>query len=206
MSVDAPAETYHPAAPAPPRRHTARWIAGGLGLVLMVFVAVLATRDAAINRLSDSPLLGKPAPALAGDVIAVPGAGPGGPTRIALDDFRGRYVVVNFFASWCVPCQREHPELQRFQARHAEPGDATVVAVVFDDEVAAVRSYFAAEGGDWPVIDDPSGRIALDWGVRGPPESFLVDPDGFVLFKITGEVDADGLDRLVRQARSGRPR
>ena len=186
------------------RRHTVRNIAGGLAVAIALFVAVLATRDAAVNRLSDSPLLGKPAPELSGNLVVAPDAAVGvGSDNFALRALRGRYVVVNFFATWCVPCQREHPELVRFQNRHAESGDATVLAVVFDDTAANVAEYFAKNGGDWPVVDDPRGKVALDWGVRGPPESFLVDPDGFVLFKITGEVDADGLERLLRQAKSG---
>jgi cytochrome c biogenesis protein CcmG/thiol:disulfide interchange protein DsbE len=102
-----------------------------------------------------------------------------------------------------VPCQREHPELTSFQNRHAQTGDATVLAVVFDDDVASVRRFFAREGGDWPVLDDPGGKIALDFGVRGPPESYLIDPSGFVISKIVGEVRAASLDDLVARATRG---
>jgi cytochrome c biogenesis protein CcmG/thiol:disulfide interchange protein DsbE len=64
-----------------------------------------------------------------------------------------------------------------------------------------VRSYYERNGGDWPVLDDPSGKIALDFGVRGPPESFLIDPDGFVISKIVGEVRATSLEQLLARAK-----
>jgi cytochrome c biogenesis protein CcmG/thiol:disulfide interchange protein DsbE len=176
-------------------RRTVLWIALSVGVVGALLVAVLATREPAEARFSDSPLLGKPAPAATGRALD------GSTMRLA--DLRGRYVVLNFFATWCVPCQREHPELSRFQNRHAQTGDATVLAVIFDDDVPSVRSFFEREGGDWPVLDDPGGKIALDFGVRGPPESFLIDPDGFVVSKIVGEVRADALESLVARAKRG---
>jgi cytochrome c biogenesis protein CcmG, thiol:disulfide interchange protein DsbE len=70
--------------------------------------------------------------------------------------------------------------------------------------VASVRDFFEREGGDWPVLDDPGGKIALDFGVRGPPESFLIDPDGFVISKIVGEVRAAPLEELLADAKRGR--
>jgi cytochrome c biogenesis protein CcmG/thiol:disulfide interchange protein DsbE len=116
---------------------------------------------------------------------------------------RGKYVLVNFFATWCVPCRQEHPELVRFAARHASRGDAAVMQVVYGDRASPVKSFIAKHGGDWTVLDDPKGSIALDWGVRGLPESYLVDPNGFVLYKITGGADAAGLDALLTEAKAG---
>ena len=75
--------------------------------------------------------------------------------------------------------------------------------VVYGDRAATVKSFLHREGGDWTVVDDPKGSIALDWGVRGLPESYLVDPNGFVLYKITGGADADGLEALLREAKTG---
>ena len=176
-------------------RRTVLWIALGVGVVGALLVAVLATRQPAQARLSDSPLLGKAAPAATGRALD------GSTIRIA--DFRGKYVVLNFFATWCVPCLREHPELARFQNRHAQIGDATVVQVIFDDDVPSVRRFIEREGGDWPVLDDPGGKIALDFGVRGPPETYVIDPNGFVVSKIVGEVRAEGLESLVARAKRG---
>jgi cytochrome c biogenesis protein CcmG/thiol:disulfide interchange protein DsbE len=176
-------------------RRTVLWIALAIGVVGALLVAVLATREPAEARFSDSPLLGKPAPAATGTALD------GSTVRLA--DLRGQFVVLNFFATWCVPCQREHPELNSFQNRHLQTGDATVLAVIFDDDVPSVRRFFQREGGEWPVLDDPGGKIALDFGVRGPPESFLIDPNGFVVSKIVGEVRATGLEQLIARVKAG---
>ena len=171
---------------------TMRWIALGAAVVAVAFLLVLATRDSAVSTAADSPLLGKPAP----EVI---GKGLDGET-IRLSQLRGRYVLLNFFATWCVPCLREHDDLIRFQNLHADANDATVLAVVFDDEADNARRFFDERGGDWPVIADDRGKVSLDFGVRGPPESFLIDPNGVVISRIIGEVDATRLENLLRQA------
>lgn len=171
------------------RRRIGPWIAGALLVVLGAFVAVLATGgdDAKVR----SSLIGAPAPDISGETID-------GSTYSLRDD-RGGYVVVNFFATWCVPCIREHPELVEFEERHRAEGDASVVSVVFDSRPDQVREFFEREGGEWPVVLDPDGRTALRYGVAGVPESYLVAPDGTVLIKIEGGVTADDLDRLLRQ-------
>ena len=175
-----------------PRAPVARWVALGLAVVLVGFLAVLATRDPVETTLARSPLLGKPAP----EVI---GPGLDGST-VRLSQFRGRYVLLNFFATWCVPCQQEHDDLLRLSERHAAAGDATVLAVIFDDEPAKVREFLDKRGGGWPVLSDPRGKVALDFGVRGPPESYLIAPDGTVLSKIVGQVDDRAVEDLIRQA------
>lgn len=177
-------------------RRTALWITLTIGVLGALLVAVLATREPAQARFTNSPLLGKESPAASGKTLD------GSTLRLA--DLKGKYVVLNFFATWCVPCLREHPELMSFQNRHAQMGDATVVSVIFDDDVPSVRAFFKREGGDWPVLDDPGGKIALDFGVRGPPETFLIDPNGFVLSKIVGGVQAAPLERLLAEAKAGR--
>jgi len=176
--------------------HPARWIALAVGCVVAVFFAVLATRQPAASRQASSPLLGHPAPDISGQSVL-----DGRPVR--LSESRGRFVLVNFVASWCVACAEEHGDLIAFSQRHRAAGDAEVLGVVFDDRDADVRRYFEKRGGDWPVVSDPEGRVALDYGVRGPPESFLIDSNGFVISKIIGRVSADGLDRLVQRAKVG---
>jgi len=169
-----------------------------VAVIAVAFVAVLATRDPAQDRSTDSPLVGELAPPLAGDMIA-PADAVG--TAFDLDRLRGQWVVVNFFATWCVPCVVEHPELVEFSGRHAEEGDASVVSVVFDDDAEDVTAFFEENGGEWPVLD---GEIViLDWAVSAVPESFLVSPDGIVAAKVTGGVTADALDELIGQVQGG---
>lgn len=178
------------------RPRTAAAVAGVMAILVAVFIALLATREPAVDRVADSPLLGQAAPEITGTSLDG--------ERVRLSGLRGRYVVVNFFATWCVPCQREHPELVRFTRTHGYAGDAAVLMVIFDDDPERVREFFAREGGEWPVLDDPRGRIALDYGVFGPPESYLVSPGGVVLSKIYGEVTASGLDQLIAAAEARR--
>lgn len=192
-TVDAPAEPRDPGPAGPRRPRVAPWVALGLAVVMVAFVALLSTRKSADSTVAPSPLIGKPAP-------EVTGAGLDGST-VRLSAYQGRYVLLNFFASWCVPCRNEHDDLLRFTARHKAAGDAQVLAVIFDDDPAAVRTWFQQNGGDWPVITDPDGKVSLDFGVRGPPESFLIAPDGTVLTRIIGEVDANVLESLVAQAK-----
>lgn len=167
----------------------ARWAALGVGLVVAALVGVLATRPPAADVVAPSPIVGQPAPEVSGP--GLDGA------RVRLSDLRGRWVVVNFFATWCVPCVREHPELVRFARRHAG-GGASVLAVVYDDEASAVAEFFRRRGGEWPVVDDPGAKV--DFGVRGVPESFVVDPAGVVRTRLVGGVTAAGLDALLRRA------
>ena len=77
-----------------------------------------------------------------------------------------------------------------------------MLGVVFSDNTQAVREFRDEEGGDWPMLTDANGRIAIDFGVAGVPESFLVDPDGVVVAKIVGGIRAPDLDRLLADARA----
>lgn len=171
------------------RPRIAVWVAVPTLVVMAAFIAILAFTD---DGDAPSPLLGRQAPPIESTTIDG--------EAFSLDDYRGQFVIVNFFAPWCIPCVREHPELDNFQRRHAAAGDAELVSVVFDAEVESVREFFADNGGDWPVATDDDQRIALDWGVTGLPESYLVAPDGIVLTKITGGVTAADLDALLAQA------
>ncbi len=191
-ATSAPTPVPVPGDDEPRRRHTARWAALAVGVVVAVFVVVLATRPPASDVVAPSPIVGQPAP-------EVEGPGLDGDT-VRLSDLRGRWVVVNFFATWCVPCLREHPELVRFSDRH-DAASVQVLAVVYDDQPADVARFFRDRGGEWPVVDDVGAKV--DFGVRGVPESFLVDPDGVVRTRLVGGVTADGLSSLLRRAGVG---
>jgi cytochrome c biogenesis protein CcmG/thiol:disulfide interchange protein DsbE len=172
-----------------PRRRTAVVVAVVLAVVLALLIGVLATREPATDRLSDSPLIGRAAPAITGTDLQG--------EEFDLDALRGRWVVVNFFATWCVPCRVEHPELVRFAEAH--PDDGAVVSVVFDDEPTDVQAFFEENGGEWPVVPGEGTGVILDYAVSGVPESFVVSPNGVVVAKVTGGVTAAGLDQVIAQ-------
>ena len=178
-------------AEAPPRRRTGLIVSAVVAVLAIGFVAVLATREPATDRRRDSPLIGKVVPPLSGETLA------GG--NFDIDDQRSRWVVVNFFATWCVPCRIEHPELDAFNQAHARAGDAVLVSVLFDDDPASARDFFDRNGGDWPVVLDGDGLIASAFGTPKVPESYLVTPNGRVAAKFTGGVTRDGVDRAIDQ-------
>src|SRR5262249_51998813 len=99
--------------------------------------------------------------------------------------------------------RQEQPDLVAFAHHHDQTGDASIVSVIFQDNPGTVKKYFASHGGDWPVVEDPDGRVALKYGVSGVPESFLIDPHGIVVKKLVGGVNADELDKLLEQLRAG---
>jgi cytochrome c biogenesis protein CcmG, thiol:disulfide interchange protein DsbE len=178
------------------RTRRALWIAVAVAVPVAMLIVVLAVQPPAGTRQVKSPLVGKEAPSAGGTTIDG--------DQTSLVDLRGKWVVVNFFATWCVPCRLEHPDLVRFAEQHATIGDAAVMGIVFGDNTQAVREFRDKEGGDWPMLTDPSGRTAIDFGVAGVPESFLVDPEGKVVAKILGGIRAPDLDRLLADAKRRR--
>jgi cytochrome c biogenesis protein CcmG/thiol:disulfide interchange protein DsbE len=174
------------------RRRTALWSALGVGVLAVCLVAVLATRPAGENTLVASPLVGRQAPQVAGTAL--------GGTKVSLAALRGRFVLVNFFASWCPPCQEEAPQLAEFAAAQRGPTGAAVVGVVFSDSAGNAAGFARDYGVTWPIVTDPGGRIALAYGVPDPPESFLVAPDGRVAAAIVGGVTAAGLQQLIDES------
>ncbi|MHB1889972.1 MAG: TlpA family protein disulfide reductase [Acidimicrobiales bacterium] len=175
------------------KRSPVRWIAVGVLVVIAGIVAVLATRPQATATEVITPLVGKKAPPI--DATTVTGA----PFRLSA--YRGRFVVLNFFATWCPPCRTEEPHLVSFAYQHRSPAGPALVGVVFADTASNARAFFASTGATWPAVADPSGRIALAYGVRGPPETFVIAPDGLVVAHIDGPVTARYLDAVL--AREG---
>jgi cytochrome c biogenesis protein CcmG/thiol:disulfide interchange protein DsbE len=189
--------------PPRPRRKRPRWAVYAsipVGVVVAVLIAVLATSKQTKDS-ADSPLIGKPAPGLTGKLLAVDAGKVGDqPFRLAGLVGQQRWVVVNFFASWCVPCKEEAPELQKWAAEHEATGDAELVQVVFDEDPADSAAFLRDKGGaTWPVVASDAGQLALDWGVRKIPETYIVAPNGYVVLKTIAQVTQGWLDQQLAQ-------
>jgi len=125
----------------------------------------------------------------------------GGNTE-SLDDYRGRWVLVNFWASWCEPCREEAPALERFQREHGGP-TFTVLGIdtrdLTSDGLGFVREY----GLSYPQLRDGDGDAAEDYGTTGVPENFLVDPRGKVRLVVLGPISEERLNEEVAPLLSG---
>jgi cytochrome c biogenesis protein CcmG/thiol:disulfide interchange protein DsbE len=174
-----------------PRRRTVLWISSAVGIVVAGLVVLLVTRAPASSRVAPSPLIGRLAPEVRGTTIDG--------EAYDMGELRGRWVLVNFFATWCVPCRKEHPELIKLDESHRERGDLRLVGVIYDDKVDAVRDFRADEGGRWPMLPDPDGAIGLGFGITGVPETFLVAPNGTIAYRILGGVRAADIDEILGQ-------
>lgn len=167
-------------------------IAAGVGLLLGSLVVGIR-RDPSVLR---SVLIDRPAPGLTGRTLE---AG-----EFDLGALSGRVTIINFWASWCVECRREHPDFVRVAARYrGEP--VALVGVIFQDDPASARAYMREMGGDWPNVVDPAGRIAIDYGVYGVPETFLVDPGGVVRAKVVGRINEATLRAWIDGALASMP-
>jgi cytochrome c biogenesis protein CcmG/thiol:disulfide interchange protein DsbE len=114
----------------------------------------------------------------------------------SLADYRGGWVLVNFWASWCVPCREEAPALERFQRRHGD-GSFTVLGIDSRDLGDDGREFVQRYGLSYPQLRDGDGATAHDFGTTGVPENYLIGPDGKVRLLVRGPVSADYLDRYV---------
>lgn len=136
-----------------------------------------------------SPLVGKPAPSF--ELVALDG------TTLSADDRRGRPYILNFWASWCIPaCVDEHPVLIEMQERYGD--EIAMVGVLYQDDPDDARGFLDRYGdGGWPNLVDPGGRLAVEYGVTGPPETYFVDADGIVRAKHFGPMTVSDMEQRV---------
>ena len=142
-------------------------------LGLMALLAVGLTRD---PHVVPSPLIGKPAPAFDLPLLE------GGTGNYGTQQLIGQPVLVNFWASWCPPCLQEHPLLLEL----ARSG-VKIVGFNYKDDPADARQWLARHGNPYRlVVQDRQGRVGLDWGVYGAPETYVLDAQGVIRYKQIG--------------------
>ena len=146
-----------------------------------------------------SALIGRPVPAFA--LEPLPGLAQAGQPVPGLSDadLKGRVTVVNVWASWCGPCRQEHPMLIAL----ARNPSVRVVGINYKDNPENARRFLGALGNPFAAVGvDPSGRAAIDWGVYGVPETFVVGPDGTIRHKHIGPLAPAQMSAFLEQVRA----
>ena len=163
-----------------------------VGIVLTaVLVGVLYLSLGKDPQHIESPLIGHPAPEFALQAV-------GTHETIDLSRFRGKPVVLNFWATWCRPCWDEHPVLT---AQSQMLGDKVqFVGVVFQDEEAKIQSFLRDRGWAYPTLVDDKGKTAIAYGVGGVPETFFLDATGKIVAKYEGPISPEILQDNVMKA------
>jgi cytochrome c biogenesis protein CcmG/thiol:disulfide interchange protein DsbE len=170
------------------------FVAAAVLVPALAVLALLAYGFTREPRYIESPIIGRPAPGFALTLVDGP--------AVALDDFRGKVVFVNFWASWCPPCRAEAPMLEATWRRLQEEG-VVFLGVNTQDEEARARGFLQEFGITFPNGRDPDGRIAIDYGVWGLPEAFIVDPAGRITYKHIGTLGQTLLLAKLDEARHG---
>ena len=139
-----------------------------------------------------SPLIGKAAPD-----IALPALDEQNPGFTRAEFGQGRPVIVNFWASWCVPCRLEHATLERLSQRQG----VTLYGVDYKDDPAKARAFLTELGNPFGKINqDKEGRVSIDWGVTGVPETFVIDSKGVIRVHYAGPLTDGVLQKLILPA------
>ena len=157
-------------------------------LPLLAFAAIAAWLLFGLGRDPSkipSALIDKPVPG-----FVLPPLEGGNGKGLASEDLRGRVTLVNFFASWCAPCRVEHPLLMRLAAEKR----VAVLGVSYKDKAADSRRFLTQLGDPFAAVGfDPEGRVAIDWGVYGVPETFVVDRQGRIRHRHVGPLTEEAL-------------
>jgi cytochrome c biogenesis protein CcmG/thiol:disulfide interchange protein DsbE len=166
-----------------------------LAAAALVGLLVYGVAQRGDNRTLDNAVKNGGAPAAPDRALPVLGRADG--TR-TLASFRGKPVVLNFWASWCTPCRQEAPLLEKAQRRLAAHG-GTVLGVTFRDTTPDARAFMRRYGLTYPSLRDVDGKLAEDYGTRALPETFVIDRDGRVRAISRGAVSKRFLDDALNE-------
>lgn len=165
------------------------------GLVIVVPILVILFMNLGRDpRKIDSPLIGRAAPSF---VLREVGSN----RAVPLESLRGKPAVINFWATWCVPCYEEHPILVSSAAQYG--ANVQFLGVVFDDEEPRILKFLSENGQSYPTLFDDGGKTAIAYGVYGVPETFFLDASGKIVAKHEGPLNAQDLAMKVRIAMGG---
>jgi cytochrome c biogenesis protein CcmG, thiol:disulfide interchange protein DsbE len=166
-------------------------------VVILPLIVVLYLNLGHDPSAVDSPLIGREAPPFTLRPV-------GGGEPISLAALRGKPVVLNFWASWCVPCAQEHGALTA--AARSLAGRVQFLGLIYEDsEEAALETLRSSGGAVYPSLLDPGDRTAVAYGIYGVPETFFIDPGGRIVDKFVGPLTPQALDERLRRL-TGAPR
>lgn len=156
-----------------------------LFVVVVGFLAIGLTLN---PREVPSPLIGKPAPAFTLPQLHDPGK------ALSPHDLVGKVWLLNFWASWCGGCKDEHPVLMQL----AKSGEVPIYGMDYKDQRDEALTWLRRWGNPYPAIAvDQSGRVGIDYGVYGVPETYVIDKAGMIRFKQIGPLDHDALEKKI---------
>ncbi|MCU1366237.1 MAG: ccmG [Ilumatobacteraceae bacterium] len=160
-------------------------------LVIAGFFVILVRAKPDSSDTAYSPLIGKPAPAV--QAMTLDGK------AFDLQHRKGSWVVLNFFNATCGPCVQEHPELVKFAADQKALGGsgAELYSVVWNDLDGGTADFFRTNKVSWPVLIDKDANIAVKFGVAKVPETWIIDPNGYVVRRVISNLTDDELTRYL---------